>query len=65
MLQQWITILLRYGIEISENYSIGKIMTNQIEIREWNIGGLPSDSVSIDNAIFTSKAHRWPLLIDP
>ena len=65
LLQKWIELCRRHGIEISENYSISKIMVNQIKIREWNICGLPSDSVSIDNAIFTSKAHRWPLLIDP
>jgi len=40
-------------------------MSSQMEIREWAIGGLPSDKVSIDNAIMTTRAHRWPLLIDP
>ena len=40
-------------------------MASQMEIREWAISGLPSDKVSIDNAIMTTRAHRWPLLIDP
>ena len=26
---------------------------------------LPSDSVSLDNAILTQKSSRWPLMIDP
>ena len=26
---------------------------------------LPSDSVSLDNAILAQKSSRWPLMIDP
>uniref|UniRef100_A0A8B9E244 Dynein axonemal heavy chain 7 n=1 Tax=Anser cygnoides TaxID=8845 RepID=A0A8B9E244_ANSCY len=33
-----------------------------VEIRAWNIAGLPSDKFSIDNGIIIS---RWPLMIDP
>ena len=34
-------------------------------MREWNIAGLPSDSLSEDNGIIVSKARRWSLMIDP
>jgi dynein heavy chain len=36
-----------------------------VEIRKWGICGLPSDTVSVVNAIFTMKSHRVPMLIDP
>lgn len=29
------------------------------------IDGLPSDTVSLENAIFAMEGNRWPLLIDP
>lgn len=35
------------------------------QVRAWTIAGLPSDTVSVENAIITSKSRRWPLMIDP
>ena len=29
------------------------------------MNGLPSDTVSVDNAIITTGTTRWPLMIDP
>ena len=29
------------------------------------MNGLPSDSVSQDNALYCMKGERWPLMIDP
>lgn len=34
-------------------------------IREWNIKGLPQDTLSVENGIIATKAKRWPLMIDP
>ncbi len=35
------------------------------QVREWNICGLPTDEVSIDNGILVTRGKRWPLMIDP
>ena len=36
-----------------------------LQIREWNINGLPTDNFSVENGIIITNARRWPLLIDP
>lgn len=40
-------------------------MADAVKIRAWTIFGLPTDGLSIENAIILSKSRRWPLLIDP
>jgi len=34
-------------------------------IRDWINFGLPSDTVSCENSLITTKGNRYPLLIDP
>eukprot|EP01084_Bolivina_argentea_P240872 404515_1 len=37
----------------------------QVKIRNWNICGLPTDTLSIENGIILDVCERWPLMIDP
>jgi len=53
------------GIPGSATVSLEKVLGNAVQIRDWNIAGLPRDSLSTDNAIMMSKSRRWPLMIDP
>jgi len=34
-------------------------------IGKWNLEGLPTDDLSIQNGIMTTMADRWPIMIDP
>ncbi len=36
-----------------------------VEIRQWQIAGLPKDRFSVDNGVIVANARRWPLMIDP
>lgn len=36
-----------------------------MEIREWQISGLPVDNFSVENSLIVKFGQRWPLLIDP
>lgn len=40
-------------------------MGDAILIRDWQNLGLPTDNVSIENAIISMNGKRWPLMIDP
>jgi dynein heavy chain len=36
-----------------------------LQVRQWNLWGLPKDDFSTDNAIAVDQGRRWPLCIDP
>ena len=52
-------------IPVTESLSITQFLTDESEIGEWNLQGLPVDDLSIQNALIVTRATRYPLLIDP
>ena len=63
--EQWVKRCKENNIPSSEVFSLQAVLGDPVQIRSWNIDGLPSDSFSIENGIIISKARRWPLCIDP
>lgn len=61
----WIAECKARGIPVSEAASLRSTLGNPVEVREWNIWGLPTDDVSVDNGILVTRGKRWPLMIDP
>ncbi|KAL3318211.1 Dynein heavy chain 7, axonemal, partial [Cichlidogyrus casuarinus] len=61
----WIEKLKEAEIPCSKTFSLVSSLGNPVDIRAWNIAGLPSDDFSVENGIITSCARRWPLMIDP
>jgi hypothetical protein len=53
------------GIRGSSTVTLEAVLGDPVQIREWNLTGLPRDALSTDNAIIMSKSRRWPLKIDP
>ena len=48
---EWIAALQGFNIVCSPDFSLTTTLGEPVEIRQWNIFGLPSDSFSIDNGI--------------
>jgi dynein heavy chain, axonemal len=48
-----------------ESWDFVKTMGDPALIREWRIGGLPSDDFSAESGLIATKGERWPLMIDP
>ncbi|EQC26205.1 hypothetical protein SDRG_15942 [Saprolegnia diclina VS20] len=46
-------------------YSLAATLGSPVEVREWQLNGLPTDMNSTDNAILATRGERWPLMIDP
>ncbi|CAH8444945.1 unnamed protein product [Schistosoma curassoni] len=61
----WLNEIMKYSIPCSESFSLVHTLGNPVDIRAWNIAGLPTDDFSIENGIIMANARRWPLMIDP
>lgn len=64
-IKQWIDQVRALNIICSDDFSLTSVLGEPVEIRAWNIFGLPTDSYSIENGIIVKNARRWPLMIDP
>ncbi|PKU44662.1 hypothetical protein llap_5027 [Limosa lapponica baueri] len=63
--KEWALLCKTKDIPCSDDFSLTNTLGEPVEIRAWNIAGLPSDMFSVDNGIIISNARRWPLMIDP
>ncbi|KAJ3154924.1 Dynein heavy chain 7, axonemal [Geranomyces michiganensis] len=62
---EWVATLKKAQIPCTDSFFLAKVLGDPIQIRAWNIAGLPSDAFSVDNGIIVKNARRWPLMIDP
>jgi len=65
IVDEWLKAVKDYGIPCGDTFDLREVMGNPVEIRDWNLQGLPADSVSINNGVMTVRGKRWPLMIDP
>lgn len=65
MYVEWTKSLLDYGVQVTDNARLNSVLGEPVKIRDWTINGLPTDSLSVENAIILTNSKRWPLLIDP
>ena len=63
--QLWARELDKIEIPHSDDVSLSATCGNPVQIQQWNLQGLPSDTLSTENAIILAKGTRWPLIIDP
>ncbi|CAI5671192.1 unnamed protein product [Oreochromis niloticus] len=52
-------------LPFSPELNVIGLLVDNTTVSEWNLQGLPSDDLSIQNGIVVTKASRYPLLIDP
>ncbi|KAK3243833.1 hypothetical protein CYMTET_46533 [Cymbomonas tetramitiformis] len=65
LVELWCTACKKMDIPVSDKFDLRETLSKAVEVREWNIWGLPTDDVSIDNGILVTRGRRWPLMIDP
>ena len=65
MISQWAKDIVDRNIPASPSFRLITTMGDPILIREWQNNGLPTDAVSVENAIIATEAMRYPLMVDP
>ncbi|XP_025602682.2 dynein axonemal heavy chain 1-like [Athalia rosae] len=64
LLGSWYSVL-GDGVPHTEGCTPVTTLGNPVEIRKWQIDGLPRDAFSAENAVLVMHSRRWPLFIDP
>ncbi|XP_030612273.1 dynein heavy chain 5, axonemal [Archocentrus centrarchus] len=65
LLKLWKKEMEEKLIPFSAELNVIGLLVDNATVSEWNLQGLPSDDLSIQNGIVVTKASRYPLLIDP
>lgn len=63
--ESWQEDLLSRGIPLSSPFTLAGFLSDDVEVSQWAGEGLPSDELSVQNGILTTRSSRWPLCIDP
>jgi len=50
-IKKWVQDIVNNDLVCAKNFQLSTILGNPVDIRAWNIAGLPTDSFSIDNGI--------------
>lgn len=62
---EWSTHITTAKIPLSKDYELVKVLSDDLTVREWQMNGLPSDTLSTENALLVTRTYKWPLMIDP
>ncbi|KNE55648.1 hypothetical protein AMAG_01535 [Allomyces macrogynus ATCC 38327] len=65
LMSDWKKELVNRKIPFTQDLDLIGMLVDNTTIGEWNIQGLPTDELSIQNGIVVTRGSRYPLLIDP
>lgn len=65
MVAEWTSQLEGNHVPHNEHCSLIDTLSDPVKIRNWQIAGLPKDTLSTENAVIVQYSRRWPLFIDP
>lgn len=65
LFSQWQNVIAEQQVPHSEDCLPVSILGEPVQIRQWQLDGLPRDYLSTENAVLVSCSKRWPLFIDP
>ena len=63
--QSWQSDALERSIPLTQPFRLETLLASEVTLDQWRSEGLPSDELSVQNGILTTRASRFPLCIDP
>ena len=57
--------MTKFNVPHTEQPEVVKTLGDPVKIRNWQLAGLPKDSLSVQNGVIVQYSQRWPLFIDP
>ena len=64
IVEEWVQECGKVKMQVSNPFSLVNTLAKPVEVREWNLNGLPSDAVSIDNAVCVKIGLIMALLVN-
>ncbi|KAJ8922597.1 hypothetical protein NQ315_007628 [Exocentrus adspersus] len=65
LFDKWLKLIAERKIPYSQHCDPVTTLGEPVQIRLWQLDGLPRDYLSTENAVLVSCSRRWPLFIDP
>jgi len=63
--QRWRSTLQRLNVPHTDMTDLVSALSDPVQVRDWQIHGLPRDAMSTENASIVALSSRWPLFVDP
>ncbi|KAJ8971587.1 hypothetical protein NQ317_002870 [Molorchus minor] len=65
LFNKWLHLMEEKNIPFAPTCDPVNTLGEPVQIRLWQLDGLPRDYLSTENAVLISCSRRWPLFIDP
>ncbi|KAG6458751.1 hypothetical protein O3G_MSEX011030 [Manduca sexta] len=65
LLAEWIQHMQEVAVPHTPGATPLSILGDAVQIRTWQMYGLPRDPLSVESAVLMINSRRWPLIIDP
>eukprot|EP00899_Mesostigma_viride_P024727 jgi/Mesvir1/5439/Mv15498-RA.1 len=65
LLAAWMEVLKEHRVPVDPEWSIIKVLGDELKIKKWHLAGLPNGDNSVESALIMENSRRWPLILDP
>ncbi|GLV39946.1 Dynein heavy chain at 36C [Carabus blaptoides fortunei] len=65
LLADWLGLIEQIDVPHTAKCDPVSILSEPVQVRRWQLDGLPRDFLSTENAVLVAHSRRWPLFIDP